>query len=590
MGDHVRWMRVGIAAVLLAIPSHAWAQLPNVDPGCANFWAYYELWGFWNPCSYNYQAYVPSTSQTVGYGEAISGYTDCADYPYGTSLRCIDLNVVGDYDVVVNLTYAMYFGGAKFNVLVNGESIGHTTIDTGPWGIPWTGPGVGAPIGAYPVHLCTGTYRITFLETSMGGHSPLDVCEQAMGHIPLGFTIDYTIHQPSGSTAPSLSEVAGRAPISESSATFDVGTTLRVAPNPSDRNTSLYIRSQENTPARLELGVYDIRGARVWSAVQDVGPHQEIALTWDGQTEHGTPARTGVYFVRGRLGQTQLRASIIRQRGLGAGPAPFIASRSPRSSLLSTFPPSTRSLVGGGLQPQSNVTPPGDDGGGDGGTPPPPDDIEAHIQRVQPFVHMNPDTTYSIDTNGLSAAGVTQADWDLAQLLADLLAAIARRQSIGAIALKFGADWIWNHPALLEQLIQTIPGGDPCGGFRHPDPAPHYVCGNSALKATKEEVVAQVEALGFAPDPVVSQAPLKADKFSKLVNSPGCPINQREQVAYVFACGCGWNYIVNTNTQPNIEHLYDIPSPSITWIIYGLFWEDRLYKDALSTIPPSCCP
>ena len=69
------------------------------------------------------------------------------------------------------------------------------------------------------------------------------------------------------------------------------------APNPFRGVTSL--RFGLSQPARVELGVYDVAGRRVWSAQEagnlSAGFH---SVLWDGTRTRGAPLPSGLYFVR----------------------------------------------------------------------------------------------------------------------------------------------------------------------------------------------------------------------------------------------------------------------------------------------------
>jgi hypothetical protein len=79
---------------------------------------------------------------------------------------------------------------------------------------------------------------------------------------------------------------------------------LPVIPNPS-RGTA-YIEYTLSVPTAVTLDVYSVDGRRVKSLAfgnQDVGRYH---LVWNGTDEHGSPVRSGLYFVRLHVGSAQM--------------------------------------------------------------------------------------------------------------------------------------------------------------------------------------------------------------------------------------------------------------------------------------------
>ncbi len=74
------------------------------------------------------------------------------------------------------------------------------------------------------------------------------------------------------------------------------GVELRCHPNPFNPKTTVSYHLTE--AVSVELAVYDVAGRRV--AVLDRGERiaGDHAATWDGMTDEGTPASTGIYFLR----------------------------------------------------------------------------------------------------------------------------------------------------------------------------------------------------------------------------------------------------------------------------------------------------
>jgi hypothetical protein len=73
------------------------------------------------------------------------------------------------------------------------------------------------------------------------------------------------------------------------------------APNPFNPTTRIAFSVGGSRPAPAEVALYDLRGRRVrtlWSGPLAPGPH---SLTWNGRTDAGADAASGVYLARIRL-------------------------------------------------------------------------------------------------------------------------------------------------------------------------------------------------------------------------------------------------------------------------------------------------
>lgn len=73
-----------------------------------------------------------------------------------------------------------------------------------------------------------------------------------------------------------------------------------VAPNPF--NPATKIRFVVNRPNLVQLNVYDIRGQKVRTLIEDRLPQSEYTLTWDGTDDAGQTVSSGTYFARLRIG------------------------------------------------------------------------------------------------------------------------------------------------------------------------------------------------------------------------------------------------------------------------------------------------
>ena len=80
-----------------------------------------------------------------------------------------------------------------------------------------------------------------------------------------------------------------------------------VAPNPF--NPSTEIKFAVNRDNLVQLNVYNIRGEKVRTLVQDNLPMNEYTFVWDGKTDNGQTVSSGHYFARLRIGAevTQVR-------------------------------------------------------------------------------------------------------------------------------------------------------------------------------------------------------------------------------------------------------------------------------------------
>jgi flagellar hook assembly protein FlgD len=85
------------------------------------------------------------------------------------------------------------------------------------------------------------------------------------------------------------------------------------SPNPVSTTTRLTFALSTSTAVRLEL--YDLTGRLVRRIVDGVvfpaGPH---ALTWDGRTDAGTAARSGLYLARLSAGGAESTTRIVLER------------------------------------------------------------------------------------------------------------------------------------------------------------------------------------------------------------------------------------------------------------------------------------
>jgi hypothetical protein len=84
-----------------------------------------------------------------------------------------------------------------------------------------------------------------------------------------------------------------------------------VAPNPFNPLTT--IKFVVNRSDLVQLNVYNIRGEKVRTLVQDALPATEYSLTWDGTDDSGRSVASGSYFARLRIGKEVMQ---VRQMQL----------------------------------------------------------------------------------------------------------------------------------------------------------------------------------------------------------------------------------------------------------------------------------
>jgi len=73
-----------------------------------------------------------------------------------------------------------------------------------------------------------------------------------------------------------------------------------IAPNPFNPSTT--IKFTVNRDNLVQLNVYNIRGEKVRTLVQDSLPMNEYTFVWDGKSDNGQSVSSGHYFARLRIG------------------------------------------------------------------------------------------------------------------------------------------------------------------------------------------------------------------------------------------------------------------------------------------------
>ena len=87
---------------------------------------------------------------------------------------------------------------------------------------------------------------------------------------------------------------------------------LDPAPNPF--NPSVWVRWELASPERLRLAVFDARGRRVRSLVDESRSPGPGSVLWDGCDEHGQAAPSGLYFLRFEAGGVRRTAKLTLTR------------------------------------------------------------------------------------------------------------------------------------------------------------------------------------------------------------------------------------------------------------------------------------
>jgi hypothetical protein len=85
-----------------------------------------------------------------------------------------------------------------------------------------------------------------------------------------------------------------------------------VIPNPASAQSRLDYTLAET--GQVDIAVYDVAGHRIRnieSGVRSAGPH---STRWDGRTDNGFPAASGIYFFRLQSGNQSLVARVVRVR------------------------------------------------------------------------------------------------------------------------------------------------------------------------------------------------------------------------------------------------------------------------------------
>jgi hypothetical protein len=87
-----------------------------------------------------------------------------------------------------------------------------------------------------------------------------------------------------------------------------------LSPNPFTTTTRLAFAVSTSTATDVAIDVYDLNGRKVRELVHGPFAPGQYETSWDGRATDGTPVKSGVYFVLGRVGgqQVQSRVTFVR--------------------------------------------------------------------------------------------------------------------------------------------------------------------------------------------------------------------------------------------------------------------------------------
>jgi hypothetical protein len=95
-------------------------------------------------------------------------------------------------------------------------------------------------------------------------------------------------------------------------AAVSVTTLTAVAPNPFNPRTTIHFELAR--PGRTRLDVFDLRGRRIRSLIDESVPAGPGQVSWDGKDEAGLDVASGVYVARLQLGELVVtrRMALVR--------------------------------------------------------------------------------------------------------------------------------------------------------------------------------------------------------------------------------------------------------------------------------------
>ncbi len=105
----------------------------------------------------------------------------------------------------------------------------------------------------------------------------------------------------------------GIGPVCPSSSTGAMPAMLQAAPNPFSASTQVSY-SVQDAVERVDIAVYDVSGRVVRRLASGTMPAGQYQVRWDGRNEAGLQERSGVFFVRGTIGDRPIAARLLLLR------------------------------------------------------------------------------------------------------------------------------------------------------------------------------------------------------------------------------------------------------------------------------------
>ncbi|MFI5371851.1 MAG: FlgD immunoglobulin-like domain containing protein [Candidatus Eisenbacteria bacterium] len=81
-------------------------------------------------------------------------------------------------------------------------------------------------------------------------------------------------------------------------------------PNPFSTQTSLAFSVSTTATGPVSIAVFDVTGRLVRQLVNGMQAPGQYVVQWDGSAADGTPAKSGLYFIRGRVGNQQVESRV----------------------------------------------------------------------------------------------------------------------------------------------------------------------------------------------------------------------------------------------------------------------------------------
>jgi hypothetical protein len=522
-----------------------------------------------------------------------TAYIHCSNWPTGEGEHCFDFTMTGTVDVEAQIKYADAYGGAQFQLILDGKPLTPTSANTGVWGAPNPGPALGTLIGTNTFPLCAGAHHLLIREITMGRHDLQQCCDHDF--LAKNVQIDFYLSPHSGGCGNCLVTL----PSSETSAvTSDphempnqaldpsAGAKLVCYPNPGAIGQGTVISLTGNGSLRDEpvsVGIYDLAGRLIWSRKARAPELFAGSLRWDGKDMQGNIVRNSILFCRVESPREILKTHFVRIAG-SANVGPVASGR--------RFGPGVATNPG-----PINIDPDDGGAGGGGGGSPAHLSIDHIIQTLQPYLSHDASGITTLDHSNAQAHGVSQE----IQAAGDRLVSISNQVVTGPITGTTGWDGSWLCDRVLEIMGMydgqpPIPF-DPCGTPQHPVPlnCPPWNCLRDLapnqvwLFPTRDAAVAQLQASGFHEIPFFFRHPgMGGIDFARqtVVQVPSCAVYGlfRDEAQIRRCCENGWTFQIQFG-EPDPESAAIPPIwPYELWPYYVLW-----YHCACEPPPVDCC-